>query len=456
MRLTLDDRIPNGGFAVPMATVIQHLPELRSTFDRPPPAASEWIEKLGARILKEAGRGPDGVRWEAEVVPVGHIDIEVSLNSRPPGGWRVSAFTTPANQVDVGVAELGDDVMDAVQRWSQRRTFGGLQEDKLLGKVLYRALLPPPVEEVIEREMAKNAPVLVRVRVSGTNELAAIPWEYARKDDDASPLSTRVGTPFSRFVDIPSKPVALAERLRVLGMVQTPKAIYRPTFFGSEGGIKPETAQDLKKGFEKTLGGKGRIDHRVLIDADFKTIEADQTGDHWHVIHYLGHAWDDGKLLAVVGSSGYRPVGLDVFIRAVAAMQPTVVVLQLLPAPSERPSPALGLATALKLLDGSIQAVVVAQHAASDRHIASFNERFYGALADGESVELAVTRGREELLSSPPYEDSTAFGTVSVTTTHSGDLRLVTAPVPRSNQDLSSGIAGRPAVRGRAHGPNDA
>jgi hypothetical protein len=108
----------------------------------------------------------------------------------------------------------------------------------------------------------------------------------------------------------------------------------------------------------------------------------------------------------------------------------------------------LGLVTALRLLSGSVQAIVVAQHAATDRHISVFNERFYEALAGGESVEVAVTHGREQLLSQPPYDDSTAFGTVSVTTTVSGDLRLVTPAAGRSSQAPPEGeFGGRSAVR---------
>jgi hypothetical protein len=442
VRLTIDDRIDAGGFAVPMASIIQHIPELRPLYDRPPATAQEWIGALGAKYLKEAKRGADGVRFGAEAREMDRIDLEVSMGTAPSSAWRVSTVKEPANGVEVGVAALGDDVMETVERWSQRQTFGGVEEEKLLGKVLYRALLPVPLKRLVDQATSRHAQVLVRVRVSSSNRLAAIPWEYAREEDSKPPLSTDLATPFSRYVDIASKPVEPAERLRVFGIAQAPKTYRIPGFMGAGGPHYPDNSVGLAKALEKTLAGKGRIDAHVVADYDLGTLD-DDPEVRWDVIHYIGLAWDNGELLSKLGNSGFQPVSLDNFARTIAAKQPTVVVLQLLPAPVDSPSPALGLVKILRLLEGGVQAVVVAQHAATDRHISGFNERFYEFLASGESVEAAVQRGRSQLLEQPPYGDSTAFGTVSVTTTLAGNLRLVTLPAQPSRRPNETDDRGR-------------
>ena len=76
----------------------------------------------------------------------------------------------------------------------------------------------------------------------------------------------------------------------------------------------------------------------------------------------------------------------------------------------------------------------------------AFSQAFYEALADGDPVEFAVQRARRDVVSTPPEGDAAAFGTITVTTTSSGELRLLTRTIGAGRESRSDLIRSRSGV----------
>jgi hypothetical protein len=448
VRLTLADQTDAGGFAVPLATVLQQLPELRAVHDRPGPAARPWIELLGPVHLKSHRRDADGTRWDVEAAPAPRVDLRV-VTGTPPGGWTVSV-AEPAHESVVGAGDLGGEVMEALDRWSRRRPLESRAEAELLGTLLWKALLPGPVSRLLPAA-GPGARTLVRIRLDRTDRLAAVPWEYARAGGKA--VAADEALAFSRYVDVDSAPVLRKDRVRVLGVTVCPPAVAArlPTRFSRSGGKRLSDGATLAAGLARSMtgeaGSRPQLEVTVVDDVTLDDLDRLLRDEGpWDVVHYVGLGWelDDGEESTLAFSDGLSdvvPVPLATVLDLLVEHRCPLVVVQLLSSPLDRPGPALGAMRLLPLLDRGVQALVVAQHAATDGHLSAFDKKFYERLAAGDSVEVATQEGRRTLLQQPPDLDYTAFGAVTVTTTRDGDLRLL-AP----GLGVGSG-AGRPLGR---------
>lgn len=448
VRLTLDDRIDAGGFAVPLATVLQQLPELKAVHDRPGPAARPWVDLLGPMHLKSYRRDADGTRWDVEAAPAPRVDLRV-VTGTPPGGWTVSV-AEPAHESAVGVGDLGGEVMEALDRWSRRRPLESRAEAELLGTLLYKALLPDAVSRLLPAAGAGGR-TLVRIRLDRTDRLAAIPWEYARAA--GRPVATDPALALSRYVEVDSAPVLPKDRVRVLGVTVCPPAVAArlPARFSRSGAARltggPALAADLQRSMTGRAGSRPQLEVTVADDVTLDELDRLLRDEGpWDVVHYVGLGWelDDGEECTLAFSDGTAdvvPVPLATVMDKLVEHRCPLVVVQLLSSPMDRPGPALGAMRLLPLLDGGVQGLVVAQHAATDQHVIGFDTKFYERLAAGDAVEVATQQGRRSLLESPPELDYTAYGTVTVTTTRDGDLRLV-APAPAATGVSRGGLPG--------------
>lgn len=437
VRLTMDDKIPVGGFAVPVAIVLQHLPALRPAYDRPGPSARRWAKVLGSMHLRNFRRDADGSRWDAQAAAVERIDLQLTPTGpvdAPLVQWRVKAVTTPAYDVVMRVSDLDPDtdVMEAVDRWARRRSYTRKEDVELLGKLLYRWLLPSQVRSLVDQKVAASSgPLLLRVEVAAANRLAAIPWEYARSSGTVDPLSTQESLALVRTVDTAGLPVTLKEELNVLVVAVCPERVQEqlPGRMTRSGLARPSPGAKLLKtvlAALPTVGSRMHVvpQHDVSIDQFESLLESEA----WDVVHYVGFGWEEEPALAFV--EGAEMVGIPLTTVTAAlhgSSQATLFVAQLLPLPVNDATPPLGAAGLLPMITGTIQGLVVAQNTLTDSHVTVFTSRFYAALQRGEPVEVAVQEARRGLLKAPPDMDYSAFGGVTVTTTRAGDLRLLTA-----------------------------
>ncbi|MGW3991947.1 S1 family peptidase [Amycolatopsis sp. NPDC004772] len=424
-----------GGFAILISDVLGVAGEVRGAFDAPGPNAQGWVRLLGIH-LKEHGRDPQGKRYEPFGPPAGSIDIELlggDASVPPQTGWMLRMVAEPLQGYPRAVADLGEEVLDAVDQWSRRHYLSSPPHVELVGRVLHRLLLPKEVYELLQEKISKgaNLPIL-RLRVQSRNPLARIPWEFAAEKTAGGERLRVAADPrltFARYVDVPpSDPPPVPDEFRVLVVVNV------------LGGRSESVADAIKQGLTEV--GLEVTDQRIKIVHDKKLSDlVDVLAEGpWHLIHYVGtqHGVD---ALTFRGYFGQQPSGvqLQVLSKVLEQSGCRVLVLQL----QDRPTPAIPAdADWLCLLGNSIQALVLAEHATSMEHVVSLSVWLCNALSRGETVERAVQLYRAQIADQPPRQldeeervdgpllDVAAFGSVSVTTTQDGEVRLA-KPAPR-------------------------
>jgi hypothetical protein len=453
VRLTLGEQGEAGGFATPVSTIVPELQQLRAALDGPGVAAQPWADILTPLHLRGFGRDQYGARFDAERTS-SRMDLtlrQTGPDDAPLSTWEVDADIEGAAVTGtVRGSELGTHVMTAVDLWSQRRLYGK-GDVTILGRMLYRALLPQAVEDRLEQVLRGSPPLLLRVRVSPDDPLAQIPWEYAVKDEGEEPLSTRGSVALSRYVDADATKVSLSERLRVLGVIVRPPWLRERTRSQRDPNSLTGTADQVRTAFRRRLA-IDRLDAECLVDEEFDDFRQQvQESGPWDAIHYMGYGWEAAPpaepTLNFEGPADTRDTPLSSVVRTIRTHASCrLVVVQLLATPVDRSRPPLGSRSLLPLLAGGTQALVVGQHASTLDSMMAFNQRFYRALMEGEAVEFAVQKARAGMAEQPPDLDYTAFGTFNVTTTRSGELRLVT-------RNLSAGRDARPDPAGRIARP---
>ena len=442
VRLTRREGTPLGGWVVPVADVLALAPDVKKAFQEPGPAAYAWVNLLKAVHLKtHGGRDETGRRLDAEQTPAATVDLELVRRNPPPAHvseWEVKAVGSGVPHV-VGTADLGDGVLEAVDHWSRRHTIDSKEHVRLLGQVLNRALMPQALADLVEEQCNGKTPLL-RLRVDEKNDLAQIPWEYACGAKEHG-LATDPRLNFSRFVDREATPMVVGKEARVLVVVNR-----------LDRQLAQEPERQLVDSLRMILDKETLLHARVKVALNFDDFsdrlrrEPWDDNEPWDLVHYIGSFCDNGKLSFRDFGSGKVGVDLTTVANVLGESGARVVVLQQY---EQGPETVVDSNELLGLLDGSVRALVLAEHAQTPQHVTTFNSAFYEELGKGQSVEEAVQRGRRRLKDNPPNSDYTAFGSVSVTTTRTGDVRLLTreqrAPVKKVGPSPGSGVSrGRP------------
>lgn len=460
--MTKDSHTMAGGFSTMFTHVLDEFPRLQPLVDRPPAAASQWIQAVGATSLKEAGRDrKTGARWsQTSVLP--RIDLTVEEDTAGGyGTWQIGVRNTRAADADIQVprsaADLGGDVIRAVDGWSRRQMITNAEEVEILGRVLDRALLPGAARTAVDDDLTVP-PFLLRVCVDRAGGLSQLPWEYAC-GDDAVPLSVNENLAFARFVDVPGTPPPARDRLRVLGVIEIPEfgsAEFRDYEDESGRTIHP-SAREFARILSETFAGNKRVEFEPAVNMPVTDLQ-DKLADGWDVVHYLGFAWATaGRILISVGCgtrTNFNPVSIDDLRRDYLAPAQCPVFVAEFHRPPLGPDlvPPADPGAFTPLLRDDLHAVVVTQHPADLVDFQRFNDSFYEQITKGGIVELAAQAGRRAVWNSIRQDrDVTAFGSFTVTTRKAGEVRLLKPPsapggAPQGSP-LEAGAAGLAAMQ---------
>lgn len=425
-----------GGFAVPIADVLESADEVRDAFDFAGENSTYWVNVIDdATQLKKHGRDTDGRRFDLAERQVESIDIELTEDlgpARPDEGWLISTCVEPRKEYRRTVADLGGEVLEAVQQWSRRQNLSSAKEVELVGRVLHRLLLPPELLDVLQDRIRVSAvPPVVRLRVTPENSLVRIPWEFAAQMDARNQLfriaaDSRIT--FSRYVDRQS-----------VDETGPPKHLRYLVVVNLLGGRSDPIASAVRIGVPSN-------NVTVLQDQSLQQFDTvlRQEGP-WAVVHYVGAHRED--YLTFRGYSGNMPsaVGLAELRDALERARCRALVLQL----QNRRLLDSAEPNWLAFLQGSLQGLVLAEQAASPDHVVSLAERLHKELSSGESLERAVQLYREQIARQPPNHpdqdepvgsllpDRAAFGSISVTTVRGGNVRVVDAGFGSSDPMLA-------------------
>lgn len=454
VRVTRAEKTTLGGFLVSMADVLSMVPELSQAYQVPGTTADAWLEHITGLELKNHGREENGNRFEAEPEP-SILDLELSqvelANQGEIRSWKVAAGTADLDQ-QLETGALGEGVLEAVDYWSRRHPLVSKRQVDLLGRLLFRGLMPTTINDFLQ-QMDKHEPPIIRLRMVRDDPLCTIPWEYA------AGLATSKHWAFVRYVPTRKAQVSPLKKISALIVVN------------HIDGIDPSI---LAKALDEKLATTCRhIDFKVAHSQNISEfIGLARQG--WDIVHYVGTGRSTGALQFPreypIGESRDELIEWDVLYPYLIGSRAKLAVLQL---GLSRFDVAATLATYLDLLErapgiegqvgtpepGEARALILAQHVTTMDHVMKFNTPLYKAIDKGASVERAVQDARGDLFDLAPdaadsrEKDHAAFGTVSVVTTAEGNIRLLERDFEVVDKSGGGGHFAQPRARAAAPDP---
>ncbi len=224
--------------------------------------------------------------------------------------------------------------------------------------------------------------------------LMNLPWEYMFDSlEKRDYLGLFESLPIVRFLDLhrPVGPVSVDKLpLKILVMVSSPSNY-------------PELDVEKEKALlVEALAGHEAIELTVLEEPTLLGMRKTLASGKYHIFHYIGHGGfaedtgegklvfedDDGMGVAVSGERLKRALrGSSVGIVFLNACETARVAAD--------KDPFAGVA--LSLMIENILAVVAMQFPISDTSAIQFSREFYTALAEGDPIDQAVTKGRQAI-----------------------------------------------------------
>jgi WD40 repeat protein len=273
-------------------------------------------------------------------------------------------------------------------------------EEKLVmetGKALFAALLGTgQVGERYRAALMVSEKLRIELHID-TPQVAALPWE-AMYDEAVGGYICRQHQ-LIRHVPTASAPkVPIRGPLRILGIVSAPSDL-RP--------IDAERERDL---LTSALAGpvkEGRVEITWAPSSTWAGLQNTLRTGEWHAVHYIGHGdFDPHRIEGILDLPS--PEGTDHRVHASkfvdllreADSMPRLVVLNSCLGAAGSSSD-LFSGTATVLVRGGVVAAVAMQFPISNQAAIAFAGGFYGALADGRSVDGAVFSGRVAIVGLP-------------------------------------------------------
>ncbi len=279
-----------------------------------------------------------------------------------------------------------------------------------IGQDLYRALLPGKVRQTFGyslaalRALQASQKVGLRIRLSFGEasrylpELVGLPWELLCSPETLEFPTAAAETPLVRYLDLerPVESVAVNPPVKVLAVLASPRGLTE---------IDREQHQRILKGAENARLNLAFLRRPTLMDLREELQRRQDGGTPIHVLHFLGHGrfGDDGEgyLYFERPDGGPQEVSgrelalmLGGFRELRLAVLSTCVGARMMRRKGQHPF--TGSASAL--VAGGLPAVVGMQFPVSERAASEFTRSFYRHLAQGRSLEEAVTEGRLRIL----------------------------------------------------------
>jgi hypothetical protein len=257
----------------------------------------------------------------------------------------------------------------------------------------------------------------VKLRVEPP-ELASLPWEYVYDELRDQYLCLVPRSPFVRFLSMKhgNTPILMNGPLNILGMIANPG-----------GAVADLDVEGERKNIEAAIGElqqKGDVNFRWVQGDTRQNLSDMMEQQSWHVFHFIGHGGsaaatlnagavagdgdDDAQGFVVLGDGrgGTQQVFADELKYILQLNNRETLRLAVLNC-CESARSASGRAfssPAAALISAGIPAVVAMQFPISDQAAVEFSRRFYASLAQGQSIERAVTSARVAMMGGRNFE----------------------------------------------------
>jgi tetratricopeptide (TPR) repeat protein len=359
-----------------------------------------WINSWVFR----ADSGLDRNNEAAMVRPISDLDIRFERAGRgyksvvvasPAGEGHEAGFRRPFSAIELQNFGL------RMQRGSGTRRIETplAAEAKLRGAKLFRALFHDELLTCLQQSVAAayvdDGVLRIRLRLGAAPELANLPWEYLYDRQRNRFLCLWDRTPVVRYSEMgePLRPLQVNGPLRMLVMVSSPSDY---------------AALDVDDEWAKLNGALADLirDERVILERlpepTWASLRRGLRRHDYHIFHFIGHGGFDrnhqeGVLVFTANDgtgqwvSGER-LGIDL---GNASSIRLAVLNACEGARSDAVDPFSGVAQSL--VQQGVPAVVAMQYEISDAAAIAFTSGFYGAVADGLSIEASMSQARRDI-----------------------------------------------------------
>lgn len=289
------------------------------------------------------------------------------------------------------------------------------QEVRDFGEELFKAAFYDDVLALYrtsqQQVRAQASGLRVRLRVAPP-ELAALPWEYLRDPNTGDFICLSANSPVVRYLELPhaAEPLRIALPLRILGVVARPADLPRLDVEGETSRIEDALKPLLESGW---------LHLEWLRPPTVAALQSAMGQGDWHVLHFIGHGGFDSQqgegALAMVRSDSQNEhlIPATVLGRILDENRQLRLVFLNACKGARADERDIFSSTAATLVRHRIPAVLAMQYDITDSAAKLLAEVFYRALAEGQSVDAAITRARVAITAQ--WSQSLEWGTPVLT-----------------------------------------
>jgi hypothetical protein len=351
-----------------------------------------------ARVLKSPfGEGVVGFSLPslAGAQPALPGDPGISRGLEGPVASQAAGDLSPASFRDLGLAGAAAGL--------------GHRPPAEIGADLYRSVFQGQVRSLLDKsrgQLEKSTDLGIRLKIKldpndeETGALADLPWELLCDSETEDFFALSRQTSLVRYLDVPrsSQPILFTPPLRILAVGASPH------------GLPPLDLAAEERDLQELDRSSSGVEVRFLGHASAGAVRTALAGDTYNVLHFMGHGTFDRAsgegMLVFEGEDGAPDlVSGRAFATKLRDLRSLgVVVLNACNTARAGQqgggNPFRGVATAL--VQGGVPAVVAMQRPISDRAAISFSTALYRHLARGDSIDEALTEGRQAIHSAKP------------------------------------------------------
>jgi hypothetical protein len=345
-----------------------------------------------------------------------YLDFEVLIqrfevgryraNVKSPVGEASAVFNMPLSELETKnfVLEVKNYLLrrNTDSRQSTRRIDSPeIKAAKSIGGTLFNTVfneeLKMCLRSSLDEARRQSTGLRIRLRMTDVPELADLPWEYLYNESLNRFLTLSEETPLVRYLDQPEPvtPIAVTPPLRVLVMISSPNDLAEKDL--AELDVEGEWAK-LRESLSD-LEQRGLVSLEKLEKPTLPSLLRQLRRGKYHIFHFIGHGGfdletQDGLLvLEDEQKHGKLITGQELGTLLHNHQTLRLVVLNACEgARGARNDPFAGLAQSL--IQQKIPAVIAMQFEITDGAAKTFAYDFYGAVAEGYSLERAVAQAR--------------------------------------------------------------
>ncbi|HEX6777026.1 MAG TPA: CHAT domain-containing protein [Ktedonobacterales bacterium] len=384
--------------------------------------------------------------FDIVIGPGSGLDYPVLLTS--PAGQARGVMRFPFDEAALA-GRLKDLQIALLRSGSQQRRRLASPQEQLVqdfGQRLFDALITGEARRLYDASLqlaglhGRGLRLKLQVRAP---QLAALPWEYLFDARSGEYVCLVRATPVIRTLDIaqPIQPFTVQPPLRILGMIASPS---------DQNALDIAHEQGRLQAALQRLEATGLVRLKWLAGQTWRDLQREIRNGPWHIFHFIGHGGFDPRIdegvLALTGEDSKSHLLSATDLGRLLANHPSLRLAVLNACEGAHGSTRdVFSSTAAMLARRGIPAVLAMQEEITDYAAIELTRTFYEVLAEGRTVDEAVSEARIAISLSIPNTlewgtpvlylrtpDGVLFNLPEQMTTHlSGALPVLPKPVPK-------------------------